>query len=335
MFLNHSGYMTAHSMAFYSWIFQHVSPKNRDVFSYSCSLVIKFSDVRLTLIQYFHLYSLYSNFVNVRINWQLWNKRLGSPWSSSCAFTAEGLSSVSDRGTKIPQATRPKRKIKVAEAELCCCLSDPHSRGITTARGKSPETRPLGMIRPLNPISKVTLVRFLNSKMGTLLGIHNWKYLPVRMDTMSGLCFQVILIWWGVGGGDCWEYVWNKIGHELIIVEPGWWIHHHQLFLKNISFYLFILGWAGSPLLLGHFLSCGGRVATLWWQLPGFSLRWLLCCRARALGCTSFHSCGPRGLSGCGSWALEHRLPSCGAWAQLLSGTWSLPRSEIELCVLH
>ena len=38
----------------------------------------------------------------------------------------------------------------------------------------------------------------------------------------------------------------------------------------------------------------------------------------------------PRGLSSCGSWALEHRLNSCGACAQLLHGTWDQPGSGIE-----
>ena len=38
----------------------------------------------------------------------------------------------------------------------------------------------------------------------------------------------------------------------------------------------------------------------------------------------------PRGLSSCGSWALEHRLNSCVTWAQLLHGTWDQPGSGIE-----
>ena len=36
------------------------------------------------------------------------------------------------------------------------------------------------------------------------------------------------------------------------------------------------------------------------------------------------------GLSSCGSRAPEHRLSSCGAWAQLLHGMWDLPRPGIE-----
>ena len=37
-----------------------------------------------------------------------------------------------------------------------------------------------------------------------------------------------------------------------------------------------------------------------------------------------------RGLSSCGSQALECRLSSCGTWAQLLRGMWDLPQPGIE-----
>ena len=53
------------------------------------------------------------------------------------------------------------------------------------------------------------------------------------------------------------------------------------------------------------------------------------CCRARALGLSGFSSC-VSGLRSCGSQALEHRLNSCGARAQLLCGTWDLPGSGIK-----
>ena len=36
------------------------------------------------------------------------------------------------------------------------------------------------------------------------------------------------------------------------------------------------------------------------------------------------------GLNSCDSWALEHRLSSCGARAQLLCGMWDLPGLELE-----
>ena len=37
-----------------------------------------------------------------------------------------------------------------------------------------------------------------------------------------------------------------------------------------------------------------------------------------------------RGLSSCGSWALEHRLNSCGTQAWLLRGRWDLPGWQME-----
>ena len=37
------------------------------------------------------------------------------------------------------------------------------------------------------------------------------------------------------------------------------------------------------------------------------------------------------GLSNCSSWALEHRLNSCGTQVQLLCGMWDLPGSGIKL----
>ena len=50
-------------------------------------------------------------------------------------------------------------------------------------------------------------------------------------------------------------------------------------------------------------------------------------CRAQASHCGVF--------SYCRTWALGHRLSSCGAWAQLLRGTLNLPRPGIEPCPLN
>ena len=36
------------------------------------------------------------------------------------------------------------------------------------------------------------------------------------------------------------------------------------------------------------------------------------------------------GFSGCGSWALEHSLSSCGTWASLFCNMWDLPGSGIK-----
>ena len=57
-------------------------------------------------------------------------------------------------------------------------------------------------------------------------------------------------------------------------------------------------------------------------RCAGFSLWWLLL----------LWSTGSRrvGFSSCGSWALECRVSSSGAWAQLLRGMWDLPGPGIE-----
>ena len=52
-------------------------------------------------------------------------------------------------------------------------------------------------------------------------------------------------------------------------------------------------------------------------------------CRARILECMGFSSCSG-GLKSCGFWAIDHRLNTCAAWAQLLLGMWGPPRSEIQ-----
>ena len=43
------------------------------------------------------------------------------------------------------------------------------------------------------------------------------------------------------------------------------------------------------------------------------------------------HTLGWEGFSSCCSWALEHRLSSCGARAYFLCDMWNLPRSGTEL----
>ena len=52
-------------------------------------------------------------------------------------------------------------------------------------------------------------------------------------------------------------------------------------------------------------------------------------CRAQALGRAGFSSCSTQ-LSSCSSKALDHRVNSCGPWAELLCSMWDLPGSRIE-----
>ena len=99
-------------------------------------------------------------------------------------------------------------------------------------------------------------------------------------------------------------------------------------FLQIYLFYLFIFGCVGSSLLLTGFLQL---------RRVGATLR----CGARASHCGGF-SCGvwalgtrasvavAHGLSSCGSRALERRLSSWGARAQLLCGMWDPPGPGLE-----
>ena len=93
-------------------------------------------------------------------------------------------------------------------------------------------------------------------------------------------------------------------------------------FLINL-FVLFIYFWLCWVFVAAHGLSlvaASGGYSSL--QCTGFSLRWLL-----LLQSTGSRACG---LSSCGSWALERRLSSCGARAQLLRGMWNLPEPGLK-----
>ena len=88
-------------------------------------------------------------------------------------------------------------------------------------------------------------------------------------------------------------------------------------FLKIYLFYVFIFGCIGSSLLRVGFslVAENGSYSSL--QCAGFSLRWLLLLRSMGSRQAGFSSCGSR--------ALEPRLSSCGARAQLLRSMWDLP----------
>ena len=97
----------------------------------------------------------------------------------------------------------------------------------------------------------------------------------------------------------------------------------------NLFFFNFIFGCIGSLLL---------RVGFLQLQRAGATLR----CGVRASHCGGFSCCGAwavrarasvvvaRRLSSCGLRALELRLSSFGARAQLLRGMWDLPGPGLE-----
>ena len=87
--------------------------------------------------------------------------------------------------------------------------------------------------------------------------------------------------------------------------------------------YLFIYFWLRWVFIAARGISlvaASGGYSLL--RCAGFSLQWLLLLRSTGSRRTGF-SC-------CGLLALERRLSSCGARAQLLRGMWDLPRPELE-----
>ena len=108
------------------------------------------------------------------------------------------------------------------------------------------------------------------------------------------------------------------------------WISFFMRFTSTIvifysyffNYYLFIFGCVGSSLLHAGFLQLRRVGATL--HCSGFS-----CHGAQDLGARASVAVA-RGLSSCGSQALERRLRTCGAWASLLRGMWDLPGPGLE-----
>ena len=75
------------------------------------------------------------------------------------------------------------------------------------------------------------------------------------------------------------------------------------IFLKFILFIYFWLHWVFVAARGLSLVAASGGYSSL--QCVGFSLWWLLLLRSSGFR--------PVGFSSCGSWALEHRLSSCGA----------------------
>ena len=104
------------------------------------------------------------------------------------------------------------------------------------------------------------------------------------------------------------------MGHELLKYDDIFGVvsYIHYTFK---SFFHFWLRWVFIAT-RGLSLVVASRVSSSL-RCTGFSLRWLLLMRSMGSRCVGFSRCGTR--------ALERRLSSCGAWAQLLRGTWDLP----------
>ena len=121
------------------------------------------------------------------------------------------------------------------------------------------------------------------------------------------------------------------------------WLHWVFIAVHGLSLVAASAGFSLRQLLLlwstgsrhAGFSSCSTLAQQLWHVGPSM-------CGLQQLWCVGsvVVVCGLQGMqasvvvacrfSSCGSWALEHRLSSCGTRTQLLCGMWDLPRPGIE-----
>ena len=95
---------------------------------------------------------------------------------------------------------------------------------------------------------------------------------------------------------------------------------HIFFFNKFIHFIYFWLHWVFIAARGLSLVAASGGQSSL--QCAGLSLQWLLLLPSRGSRCAGFSSCG--------MWALERRLSSCDAQAQLLRGMWDPPWPGLE-----
>ena len=113
----------------------------------------------------------------------------------------------------------------------------------------------------------------------------------------------------------------QKREEEMVLYQSKVSIFNSKLvfFLINIFIYFWLLWVFIAARGLSLVVASGGYSLL---RCTGFSLRWLLLLRSMG----SRHT----GFSSCGLWALERRLSSCGARAQLLHSLWDLPGPGLE-----
>ena len=130
-----------------------------------------------------------------------------------------------------------------------------------------------------------------------------------------------------------WRYVFIPLGsipRSGIAGSYGNFIFYLFIFKINLFMCLFMFGYVGSLLLRAGFLSSCSESGLLFIVVCRLLIAVAsLCCGAPALGARASVAVAC-GLSSCSSWALEHRLSSCGARAQLLHGVWDLPGPGLE-----
>ena len=113
----------------------------------------------------------------------------------------------------------------------------------------------------------------------------------------------------------------------LILWSHGLFRHlKKKVSLYLVNNFIYFSFWLCQVVLLGGlFSSCRERGLLCGFGTRASYLRGFSCCKAQALRLRGLQQLAALQLSRCSSWALELRLRSCGAQAQLLCGMWDLP----------
>ena len=123
-----------------------------------------------------------------------------------------------------------------------------------------------------------------------------------------------------------WRGVRLKAG-KLVRILFFFFFGHFFSFLKNYLFTYFWLRWVFIAARGLSLVAASGGYSSL--RCTGFSLQWLLLLRSTDCRHTGFSNRGTWAQQWC-SRALQCRLSSCGARAQLLRSMWDLPGPGIE-----
>ena len=162
-------------------------------------------------------------------------------------------------------------------------------------------------------------------------GMHLTPYVSVWVCTFLCVCIwreRLIAIWMYTYNSTYIFSAWTKSFEKLNVITRL--LHklrkHFTLTLKKMVYvFLAALGLCCST---GSFSSCRERdyslvaVHRLLFAMTSPTVEHRLLGQASVVA-----ACRP---NGCGTWALEHRLSNCSAWAQLLHSTWDLPGPEIK-----
>ena len=252
---------------------------------------------------------------------------LAVQWLGLCPSTAGGTGSIPGWGTKIPHAARCSQKTKPKPNKMTlspplesspalhpgsrCFQQSPHCPldnaklhfpvNNSSPPGSCPFRSPskVGRGPGFAPSQALGSLTMCSNSLACLSSRGKPSMRKPRLsgqDSMWSLIISRMTPWGGKGrlhsvprgpspARSPWQVLVYSGEHPLLGSLEALFFFFLILFI-----YLFIFGCAGSSL-----------------RCVGFSLRWLLLLQSTGPRCTGFSSCG--------SWALEHRLSSCGTRA--------------------